>query len=98
MTVGKIIAFHNLIVYVILEICREFVIFQVVERHPRMTLDQLISNIGGQLGVWAGISILTLSQFVIYIISGLFTDPKKKKKKQKDKQRIKDKADSRIRF
>ncbi len=45
-----------------------------------MTLDQLISNIGGQLGVWAGMSILTVFQLLMYIISGVFTDSNEEKK------------------
>ncbi len=37
-----------------------------------MTIDELISNLGGQLGLWAGISVLTVAQAIIYCCTTLF--------------------------
>ncbi len=48
---------------------------QVVSRFQPMTLDQLISNLGGQLSLWAGISFLTILQAVFYFGSTLLHQP-----------------------
>lgn len=63
---------------------------KVVESYERMTLEDLIGNIGGQLGnclqlritmmyagVWAGASILTVVQLVIHIIACAVNGTKK---------------------
>lgn len=39
---------------------------RVVEKKPRMSLDEFISNIGGCLGVWSGISFLSIIQIFFY--------------------------------
>ncbi len=36
-----------------------------------MTIHELISNFGGQLGLWAGISVLTVAQAIIYLCTAL---------------------------
>ncbi len=43
-------------------------LFQLLELVETMPIDQLISNIGGQLGLWAGISVITIYQAVFYLV------------------------------
>lgn len=40
----------------------------VMEKIRRMTVDSLISSIGGSLGVWTGISIISVAQALIYLV------------------------------
>lgn len=40
------------------------------ERMERATVNELISNIGGALGAWAGISLITIYQAFIYLAMG----------------------------
>ncbi len=43
-------------------------LFQVIEMVETMPIDQLISNVGGQLGLWAGISVITIYQALLYLL------------------------------
>lgn len=41
--------------------------YQVVERVNRVSLDEVVSNIGGALGAWTGISFITIFQAFVYM-------------------------------
>lgn len=56
--------FQNL---TLVEIYFESTQYRVVTKMTRTTVDELISDIGGSLGVWTGISIVTIFQAVVYI-------------------------------
>jgi hypothetical protein len=43
----------------------------VIEKVNRVALFELISNIGGALGVWTGLSILSLYQCFVYCMKGV---------------------------
>lgn len=43
---------------------------RVIEKITRTSVDELISNIGGALGVWTGLSILSIYQCAIYVVRG----------------------------
>ncbi|CAF0818529.1 unnamed protein product [Brachionus calyciflorus] len=47
--------------------------FNVVEEMPAMTLETLISNIGGSLGLFIGISILSLAELFEIVLNILWT-------------------------
>ena len=42
---------------------------RVVEKVERYTIETLISNVGGALGLWAGISIITMYQAIVYLLT-----------------------------
>lgn len=44
---------------------------RVIERMTRTTIAELVSNIGGALGVWTGLSILSVYQCAVYVVKGL---------------------------
>lgn len=44
---------------------------RVVEKTPRMSIEELISNVGGCLGVWSGISFLSIFQILYYCWLGI---------------------------
>uniref|UniRef100_A0A914UR18 Uncharacterized protein n=1 Tax=Plectus sambesii TaxID=2011161 RepID=A0A914UR18_9BILA len=39
------------------------------ERYERTTIDQLISNIGAQMGLWTGASVVTICQVWVYLVA-----------------------------
>lgn len=43
---------------------------RVIERMTRLSIDELISNIGGCVGVWSGISMITVVQVLFYCAKG----------------------------
>ena len=43
----------------------------VEERRTRVSMEDLISSIGGTLGVYAGMSIITVYQAFLYLLSGI---------------------------
>jgi Amiloride-sensitive sodium channel len=43
---------------------------RVIERMTRLSIDEFISNIGGCVGVWTGISLITIIQLLFYIVKG----------------------------
>lgn len=45
--------------------------YKVIEKADRVSLDQLISNIGGTLGVWTGLSVIGMFQAFMYVLYGL---------------------------
>lgn len=44
---------------------------RVIEKITRSSIDELVGNIGGALGVWTGLSILSIYQCIIYVLKGL---------------------------
>lgn len=52
----------------LLEIYYETNQIKVVEKTERTSIDELISNIGGTLGVWMGISLVSVFQALVYIL------------------------------
>jgi hypothetical protein len=42
---------------------------RVISKIEKITIDQLISNLGGALGLWTGLSLLTMFQAVVYFCS-----------------------------
>ncbi len=45
--------------------------YRVKEHHERITVDSLISKIGGSMGIWAGMSLVTVVQLLVYILDGI---------------------------
>ncbi len=45
--------------------------YKVLELKQRVTLERLISQMGGVMGVWAGMSCVTLFQLILYFLHGL---------------------------
>lgn len=41
---------------------------QVIEKITRTSIDELISNIGGAMGVWTGLSLLSVYQCIVYMM------------------------------
>lgn len=41
--------------------------YQVVTKTEKSTIGQVISNVGGALGVWTGLSLLSIFQAVVYL-------------------------------
>jgi hypothetical protein len=65
-----------------IELYYEMKQMRVVEKTPRSTIDELISNIGGCLGVWSGISFLSIFQIVCYTWRALSHKLAKRKAKR----------------
>lgn len=40
----------------------------MIHHYPSMTTDTLVANLGGQLGLWIGASVVSLIQIIGYII------------------------------
>jgi hypothetical protein len=40
---------------------------QVVERREKMPIEELISNAGGQIGLWLGASVISMVQAAFYM-------------------------------
>src|SRR6218665_31053 len=53
---------------------------------PAMTLTQLISDIGGQLGVWIGVSVLTIAEVLEILILTLMEFCRGRSKEEKPKE------------
>lgn len=51
------------------------------EQRPAITLDQIVADVGGQLGICLGASIITLAEFFDYGILGMLFFYKKLKKR-----------------
>jgi hypothetical protein len=45
---------------------------RVIEKVTKTSLEELISNLGGALGVWTGLSMLSFYQMLIYLMKGFF--------------------------
>lgn len=45
--------------------------YRVIEKVNRASADELVSNIGGVLGVWTGMSMITILQAFLYACRGL---------------------------
>ncbi len=58
----------------------------MVELYQPITLEQLMSNIGGQLSLWLGISILTILQAFFYLGSTAAESASENKQKNKATQ------------
>lgn len=43
----------------------------IMERIRRISVNTLISNIGGSLGVWTGLSIISIVQALVYVFFGI---------------------------
>lgn len=54
-----------------LELYYESKQIKVMERVQRLSIDELISNIGGTLGVWSGLSLLSILQMFVYMLRAL---------------------------
>ncbi len=56
--------------------------FRVHEHTQRFTIDSLISRVGGIMGLWAGMSLVTLCQLLVYllytIVSWVLLPPEKR--------------------
>lgn len=63
---------ENLRRLTLLELNYESRQIKVVERVQRLSIEELISNIGGCVGVWSGLSILSIVQIFVYVGRGAF--------------------------
>jgi len=61
------------------------VVFVDIEEEPKMPLDILISNTGGNFGLFLGISILSLVEFVEILFQVLYITLKKYKNNKRKK-------------
>jgi hypothetical protein len=43
---------------------------RVIEKVTKTSIEELISNLGGALGVWTGLSMLSFYQMLIYVLKG----------------------------
>ena len=59
---------HN---YILLEVFYERLEYTTVKHLYSMSPQQFISNLGGQLGLWVGGSILTLTQIIMFLLERL---------------------------
>uniref|UniRef100_A0A914W120 Uncharacterized protein n=1 Tax=Plectus sambesii TaxID=2011161 RepID=A0A914W120_9BILA len=57
--------------YVSIDIYFEKISVTVVEMYESFTLEDLVSNLGGVMSLWAGMSILTIVQGAVYLLYGL---------------------------
>lgn len=68
---------HELKQLTMIELYYEIKQVRVIEKSPRLSIDELISNIGGCLGVWSGISFLSIFQILSYLFRALLYYSKK---------------------
>ncbi len=57
--------------FTVLDVYYGDVNYRVTEHHERITVDRLISKIGGSMGLWAGMSLVTLVQLLVYVLHGV---------------------------
>lgn len=53
--------------HVVLNVFYERLEYPVVKHVPAMSVPQFVANLGGQLGLWVGGSVLTLAQMLIFL-------------------------------
>ncbi len=57
--------------FALLDIFYGEVTYRVREQSERVTVDSLISKIGGSMGIWAGMSLVTVVQLLLYVLYGV---------------------------
>lgn len=58
--------------------------YQIVKESPRSSLDNLFSQIGGQMGLWIGASIFSLFETMIFLVNSIFFLFQRKVEPEKD--------------
>ncbi|KAI8514318.1 Amiloride-sensitive sodium channel [Branchiostoma belcheri] len=69
--------------WIVLDIYYSELNYQVIEQQREMTEGDLLSNIGGQLGLFIGASVITLFEFVEYLVKRFTSCCRKKYRKDK---------------
>ena len=57
---------------------------------PAMIMSQLLSEIGGQLGIWIGVSIITFAEMIELVVVLVSTLREKRRKKETNKEKGKE--------
>ena len=58
------------------------------EESPQISVTQLLSNIGGQLGMWIGVSVITISEVVEVLLAMMKECLRKRREKREQRKTL----------
>ena len=58
------------------------------EESPQISVTQLLSNIGGQLGMWIGVSVITISKVVEVLLAMMKECLRKRREKREQRKTL----------